>query len=455
MKILPLLSIVVLSGSALFTPTFADAWPQWMGPQRDGVWRETELLEKFPDAGPRVLWRKEVNAGYSGPAVANGRVFLLDRTQGPPLERKPGQRGIPEQPGTERLLCLDQSNGNTLWDHTWEAPYRIDFPAGPRATPIIDTDRVYVLGAMGDLRCLKTADGQLLWSRNFIKDFGLDDPPTWGWAAHPLLHGEKLISLVGGTNSAVVAFDKSTGKELWRALTTREIGYAPPVIASIAGKDQLIVWHTEALAGLRPDTGEVLWTFPYPAEGKPQRPEVTIGMPRIDDGQLFVTSFYHGALMLKFTGEKPELLWNRKSTSRSSFNAGLHTTMTTPTLKDGTIYGICGVGELRALDSKTGERLWETREHLHGKETMFGTSFLIQQGDSGNRFFIWTDLGDLVLAELTPAKYHEISRANLLEPTENARGRDVVWSHPAFAGKSIFARNQKELIRVSLDANQG
>lgn len=449
MSSIPALLVCCLS---IATSTLnADNWPQWMGPKRDGVWRDRGLLEEFPDGGPKVLWRKQVNSGYAGPAVDDGRVYLLDRQQGAPLERKPGERGIPELPGNERLVCLDESNGNLIWEHTWDAPYRIDFPSGPRATPIVEGNRVYLLGAMGDLRCVNATDGTLFWARNFIKDFALPNPPAWGWAAHPLLHGDKLFSLVGGTNSAVVAFDKSTGKELWRALSTREIGYAPPIIARIDGRDQLIVWHTEALAGLRPETGEVLWTIAYPVEGKHQRPEVSIGMPRVDRDQLFVTSFYHGSLMLKFTGEKADLLWNKKSTSRSSFNAGLHTTMTTPVLKDGFIYGICGTGELRCLDSKTGERIWETRDHLNGKETLFGTSFIVQHGDSGNRFFIWTDLGDLILAELTPEKYREISRAHLLEPTENARGREVVWSHPAFANKSVFARNQKELIRVSLD----
>ncbi|HVK57476.1 MAG TPA: PQQ-binding-like beta-propeller repeat protein, partial [Candidatus Kapabacteria bacterium] len=243
------------------------------------------------------------------------------------------------------------------------------------------------------------------------------------------------------------------GKELWRALTSREIGYAPPVIAKVAGKEQVIIWHTEAVAGVRPESGEVIWSVQYPVEGKHQRPEVTIAMPRVEGDLLFVTSFYHGGLMLKFTGEKAEVLWNKKSTSRSSFNAGLHTTMTTPVLKDGFIYGICGTGELRCLRADTGERVWETREHVNGKETVFGTSFLIKNGERGDRFFIWTDLGDLIIADLTPEKYREVSRAHLLDPVENARGRDVVWSHPAFAQKSFFARNQKEIICVSLEAD--
>ncbi|HEX7862569.1 MAG TPA: PQQ-binding-like beta-propeller repeat protein [Verrucomicrobiae bacterium] len=432
--------------------SFAEDWPQWLGPKRDGIVRETGLLEKFPADGPKVLWRKPINGGYSGPAVANGRVYVMDRIAGPPLERKPGERGMPELIGEERVLCLDERTGDLIWEHKYESRYRIDFPSGPRTTPTIDGERVYTLGAMGDLRCLDAKDGSLVWAKNFPTEYEIKNPQAWGWAAHPLIHGQKIICMVGGTNTAVVAFDKRSGKELWRALTTHEIGYAPPVVATVAGKEQLIVWHTEALAGLRPDSGELIWSVPYPAEGKHQRPEVTIGMPRVQDGLVFVTSFYHGGLMLKFAGEKAELLWNKKSTSRSSFNAGLHTTMTTPVLKEGFIYGVCGGGTLRCLNAKTGERVWETREHVNGKETMFGTSFLIQAGEKTDRFFIWTDLGDLILARLTPEKYEEISRAHLLDPIENARGREVVWSHPAFADKKFFARNQKEIICVSLGA---
>jgi outer membrane protein assembly factor BamB len=249
-----------------------------------------------------------------------------------------------------------------------------------------------------------------------------------------------------------VAFEKATGKEAWRALTTREVGYAPPVIAKVAGKDQLVVWHTEAVAGLRPQTGEVIWTVAYPPEGRPQRPEVTVRMPRVSGELLFVSSYYHGALMLKFEGEKAGVLWNRKSSSKSSFNAGLHSLMTTPVLKDGFIYGVCGASELRCLKAETGERVWETLDHFNGKQAMFGSAFLTQHGEQGNEFFIWTDLGDLIIAKLSPEKYEEVSRAHLLDPVENARGRDVVWSAPAFANKCFFARNQKELICVSLAA---
>lgn len=441
-----LLSASLLTLSA--TGSLADAWPQWLGPHRDAVWRETGIIDQFPATGPEILWRKELQGGYAGPAVGGGLVIITDRIAGPPIKRAPGERGIPELPGQERIVALDSGSGQVKWQHAYEAPYRIDFPSGPRATPIIDGGRVYVLGAMGDLLCLEAADGKLAWKVNLMKHLELAEPPVWGWAAHPLLHQGRLIVMGGGKGSAVVAFDAASGKEAWRALDAKEIGYAPPVVAKVNGREQLIVWHTEALAGLDPESGKQLWTVAYPVEGKHQRPEVTIAMPRVENDTLVVTSFYHGALALKFDEGQPKVLWNKKSTSRSSFNAGLHTTMTTPVVKDGYIYGICGGGELRCLDAKTGERVWETLEHLRGKPTMFGTSFLIEQGD---RVFIWTDLGDLIIAKLSPEKYEEISRAHLLDPLENARGREVTWSHPAFAEKKFFGRNSKELICVDLE----
>ncbi|HAB16551.1 MAG TPA: pyrrolo-quinoline quinone, partial [Verrucomicrobiales bacterium] len=265
----------------------ADDWPQWMGPRRDGVWRETGIVEAFPTNGPTVVWRTDVKAGYVGPAVVGSQLFMLDRVSGKMPERKKGDRSLPVVPGNERVLCVDTATGKTLWEHTYDSAYRISYPSGPRATPLVADGRVYSLGAMGDLKCLKAADGAVVWSVNFLTKFNLDEPPVWGWAAHPLLDGDRLVCLVGGTNSAVVAFHKDTGQELWRALTTQEIGYAPPMIYEVGGRRQLIVWHPEAITALEPETGKVMWTQKYPIEGKPQRPEVTIAAPRFDGRHLF------------------------------------------------------------------------------------------------------------------------------------------------------------------------
>jgi outer membrane protein assembly factor BamB len=438
------MSVSAYAGSAL-----ADDWPQWMGPKRDGVWREKGIIEKFPTNGPSILWRAPVNRGYCGPAVAGDRVFMLDRKPGPPLQRKPGDRTIPTAAGNERVLCMDANTGSNIWEHVYDCPYRIGYPSGPRATPVVAGGRVFTLGAMGDLLCLEAKTGKIIWERHLLKDFELADPPTWGYAAHPLLDGERLICLVGGTNSAVVAFNKDTGKEIWRALTAVEIGYAPPVLHTIGGKRQLIIWHPDALAGLEPETGKVLWTQKYPVEGKPQRPEVTIATPRISGDRLFVTSFYHGSLLLQITNDPPgaRVVWDRHSSSQSEFNQGLHTVMCTPVWKDGKIYGVCGNGELRCLDAATGDRVWESDGAMGGKQGLFGNAFLIEHED---KVFLWNDQGELILARLTPKGFDQISSAKLLETSENTRGRDITWCHPAFANRCAYVHNGKEFICISL-----
>jgi outer membrane protein assembly factor BamB len=430
----------------------ADDWPQWLGPQRDGVWRETGIIEKLPPGGPKVLWRAQVNAGYCGPAVAGGRVFLLDRTAGQMPERKPGDRSLPQIPGTERVLCLEAGTGAKLWEHTYDCPYRIDYPAGPRTTPIAAGGRVYTLGAMGDLLCLSASTGAVVWWRNFLKDFQLAEPPLWGWAAHPLLDGDRLICLVGGTNSAVVAFHKETGKEIWRALTAQEIGYAPPVIHTIGGRRQLIVWHPDAVTGLEPETGKVLWAVKYPVDARPKRPEVTIAMPRLEGRRLFLTEYYQGSLMLELDSDPPgaQVLWNRHGKPGVDFSAGLHTVMSTPVFKAGFIYGVCGGGELRCLDAATGERKWETYAATGNKPAPLANVFIV---DEAGRYWLWTDQGELIVARLTPQGYQELSRAKLLGTVENTRGRDVLWCHPAFANRCIYLHNGQEFVCVSLAAS--
>jgi outer membrane protein assembly factor BamB len=300
---------------------------------------------------------------------------------------------------------------------------------------------------MGDLKCLRADSDEVVWARNFPRDYNLTKPPVWGWAAHPLLDGDRLICLVGGTNTAVVAFNKDTGKEVWHALTAVEIGYAPPVIYSIRGQRQLIIWHTDAVNGLDPQTGRVLWSQPYPVGGEPKRPEVTVAMPRLEADKLFLTCFYQGSMLLELAPEGPKIVWNRRSSSDEVMNDGLHTILCTPQFRDGYIYGVCGFGELRCLDAKTGDRKWETYAATGGQKAFFGNAFLTMQED---RTFIWNDQGELIIARLKPEGYEEISRAKLLEPLEKTRGRTITWCHPAYANRCAYVHNGKELICVSL-----
>src|SRR5262249_35824865 len=181
-----------------------DDWPQWLGPQRDGVWRETGILEKFPKDGPKVRWRAPVGGGYAGPAVADGKVFVLDRVLSPGSKDPDNLFARSKSEGVERVLCLEEATGKVLWKHEYECKYDVSYPCGPRCTPVVAGGKVYTLGAMGNLFCLEEATGKVAWSKDFVKDYRAP-VALWGFAAHPLLDGDKLICLVGGEN-VVVAF---------------------------------------------------------------------------------------------------------------------------------------------------------------------------------------------------------------------------------------------------------
>ena len=420
----------------------ADDWPQWLGPQRDGVWREAGILEKFPAEGPKVRWRTPIGSGYTGPAVANGRVYVMDRQLAPGASNPSNPFARGEIPGSERVLCLNEADGKILWQHEYDCPYVVSYPAGPRVTPTVNDGKVYTLGTEGNLICLDTEKGKLIWSHELTKDYKTKTP-MWGFAGHPLIDGKKLICLVGGEGSVAVAFDKDSGKELWRALSAKEPGYCPPMIYDFAGKRQLIIWHPEAVSALDPETGKVIWSYPLTPS---VRSGMTIPSPRKSGDLLFLTSFYNGSLMLRVDSDKPSLVWQSKKVSEMDTD-GLHSVMSTPVLENGYIYGSCSYGQFRCLKADTGERLWETFEPTTGKSVRWGNAFIIKNGD---HYFLFNEKGDLIIAKLTPEKYEEISRAHLLEPTNTDPGRPVVWSHPAFANRCVYARNDKEIICVLL-----
>ncbi len=438
------LTIVVLLASAVLPAVHADDWPQWLGPNRDGVWRETGIPDRFPEGGPKVRWRAKVSAGYAGPAVGGDRVYLLDRVlaegaknHAEPFPQRPG-KGIA---GTERVLCLSDKDGSLLWKHEYDCPYTISYPLGPRATPVVRDGKVYTLGAEGNLFCLDAATGKIVWGRELKKDYSVK-APLWGFASHPLLDGDKLICLVGGDGTTVVAFDKNSGKELWRALKSRELGYAPPMIYELGGKRQLIVWHGEAVNGLDPETGQVYWTHPAKSYMG-----MSIATPLQIGDDLFVTAHPNLALLLhpKGDGTAPDVVW------RGDKKTGFASVFGTPFAQDGYIYGVHTGGFLCCIKADTGERLWETAEPVAGKRLGSAECFLIKNGD---RFFVFNEKGDLLLARLTPKGYEQISRTHLLDPTSSAFNRDVLWTPPAFAHRCIYVRNDKELVCVSLAAEE-
>ncbi len=418
----------VLGGNALF----ADDWPQWLGPRRDSIWRESGVIERFPTNGPPVRWRTGIGGGYGGPSVAEGRVYVADRQLAPDA----GAR-------FERVICLREADGEVLWKYEYECPYTISYPVGPRVTPTVSQGKVYALGAEGNLVCLEAVGGKLLWSREFKKEYGVK-APVWGFAGHPLVDGQRLICLAGGAGSTVVAFDKDTGREIWRALSAGEPGYSSPVICEAGGQRQLILWHPEAANSLDPVTGEAYWSVPFKS-----RSGMTLATPRKLGDRLFFTAFYSGSLMLRLDPAKPgaAIAWRTLKVSEKD-TTHLNAVMCTPFLEDGYIYGVCSYGQLRCLKLETGERVWETfAATTSGGPVRWANAFIVK---NGTRFFLFNEAGDLIIAKLSPRSYEEISRTHLLEPVNKDCGRAVVWSHPAFANRHLYARNDREIICVDL-----
>ncbi len=443
---LPTLSLLAALSFAIAAP--AADWPGWMGVDREGVWKEDGILEKFPKGRPKVLWRTPINHGYSGPAVVGDRVYVMDRKLAG-LADSPGnpfERG--EIPGNERVLCLDASSGKIIWEHAYDCQYTVSYASGPRATPTVDGDRIYTLGAEGDLLCLGAADGKVKWSHNFKTLFGIK-APTWGFTGSPLVDGDLLICLAGGDGTTAVAFDKLSGEQRWTELSAKEPGYAPPKIIEHGGKRLLIIWHPESVNALDPQTGEIRWTVDWPL-----RSGLSVATPRLNGDRLFFSCFYNGSMMLELKADNsaPGILWR---TERASENPArtthLHGIMSTPVFTDEHIYGVGSYGEFRCLEAESGDRLWSSLKPIAlDKPTRWGNAFITPQA---GRYFLFTEKGDLVIAGLSPEGYTEIDRAHLIEPDgADMRQRKIVWSHPAYARKCCFVRNDSEIICVSLAA---
>jgi hypothetical protein len=285
--------------------------------------------------------------------------------------------------------------------------------------------------------------------------------PVWGFAAHPLIDGEKLICLAGGSpGKLVIAFDKKTGKELWAAESCPgDFGYCPPMIYEFGGKRQLIIWHSHAVLGLEPETGKRIWRIGFESKAA-----LTAPTPRkVGNDQLFITSFYNGSMLMKVAADKAEVVWKSKAGGElPDQTTDLSSIMPTPFVDGDYTYGVCSYGQLRCIKTATGERIWETMKATRGALTppkvaakeepgtseRWSNAFLIRHED---RYFLFNEQGDLIIAKLSPQGYEELSRTHIIDPTNTmARGRKVVWMHPAFADRCVFAKNDEELVCVSL-----
>jgi outer membrane protein assembly factor BamB len=375
--------------------------------------------------------------------VAQGRVYVTDRRlpETAVASSDPFQRAAIA--GGERVLCLNETDGKLLWQHQYDCTYTISYPAGPRVAPLVNDGKVFTLGAEGNLLCLDAENGKELWSHDFKKEFNTKTP-MWGFAGHPIIDGDKIICLVGGAGSTLIAFNRNTGKEIWRALSTEEPGYSSPILCEAGGKKQLILWEPEAANSVDPETGQGYWSVPFKS-----RSGLTVSTPRKMGDLLFFTSFYNGSLMVRLDSAQPAAtpVWqtiggNEKDTTH------LNSILCTPFLDGGYVYGVCSYGQLRCLNAQTGERVWDTlTATTTGEPVRWANAFIVKNED---RFFLFNERGDLIIARLSPKGYNEISRTHLLDPVNKDPGRPVVWSHPAFANRRIYARNDREIICAGL-----
>jgi outer membrane protein assembly factor BamB len=412
----------IIGLSLLALAAHADDWPQWRGPQRDGVWREQGIVESFPANGLKVLWRAEAGGGWSSPIVAEGRVFLIDSEL-----KKPKAR--------ERVRAFDAVSGQIVWTHAYDVDYPdwafgADQMGGPTATSAVADGRIYSVGINGAVTCLATANGERIWSKDLMKEYGA---ASFSLRASPLIDGDRVIFVVGGKPGAyLVALDRHTGREVWKAME-EAVTNSTPAIVEVGGQRQLIVWTAESVTSLNPATGAVLWrqamtTTSYDANATP----VSLGDRLLLSG-----------LMLQLDADKPgaKVLWPEGG---GALKRVLSNT-STPLLTHEAVYSATNRGDLVCLDANTGKELWHTDKVTDRKN---GVSIHITP--NGDTAFLYTNLGELIHARLSPAGYEEISRAKLIEPVYSFGGRKISWSPPSYASRCVFVRNEHEILCASL-----
>jgi outer membrane protein assembly factor BamB len=379
-------------------------WPQFLGPDRDGVSPETGLLETWPQTGPPILWQRPVGSGFSGPVVAGGRLILMHRL---------GDKEI--------VGCLDAATGKDQWQFAYPTSFRDDFgmDEGPRSTPLIAGNHVYTLGAEGRLHCLDLPSGKKIWERSLNAEYQVPKG-FFGVATSPLVEGNLLLLNVGGKGAGIVAFDKDTGKEVWRA-TNHEASYSSPVAATLNGKRQIVFFTREGIVLLDPRTGTINYSKHWRAR---IQASVNAATPLVTGDLIFISACYvTGAILLQVGTDQIEELWKSDEVMSNHYNTCVQS--------KGFLYGFHGRQEegakLRCVELKTGKVQW-TDDHAG-----CGSMILAE-----NRLIILNEHGELILVEATPVSYKEKARAQVL--TAPCR------SPLALANGLLYGRDSKKLV---------
>ena len=392
-------------------------WPSFRGPSRDGHYRQTTIRTDWPAAGLRPMWKQPVGGGYASFVAARGRAFTIE------------QRG-----SQEVAAAYDIATGRELWTNAWNSMFREMMGGdGPRATPTWSDGRVYVLGALGELRVLDEASGRVIWRVNILEDNGATNL-QWGMAAAPLIVDDTVVVMPGGSDGrSVVAYDKVTGKRAWSALDDTA-SYSSPMLVTIGGVRQILVFTASRLAGITPEKGEVLWEYPWRTMY-----DVNASQPLlIGDNRVFISTGYGtGAAVIELTGGAAlqgggaALQGPRSFAVREVWrNIRMKNQFSSSVLHDGFIYGL-DEAILACVDAATGDLKWKGGRYGYG-QVMLASGHLI----------VLTEGGDMALVRATPVKHEEIARFPLFD--------GKTWNHPAIADGILLVRNLAEMAAFDL-----
>ena len=380
-------------------------WTDFRGPLRDGHYRERPIRTDWPGGGLRPLWKQPIGGGYASFVIARNRAFTIE------------QRGP-----REVVAAYDVRTGRELWTNAWDALFTESLGGdGPRATPTWANGVVYALGATGELRALDEETGRTIWRINIIDDNGATNL-DWGMAGSPLVTGSSVVVLPGGPNGrSVVAYERRTGKRMWSMLGDKQ-AYASPMLVTLAGVQQILVFAATRLMGLSPDGGSVLWDFPW------QTPfDINAGQPIVvGSNRVFLSSGYGtGAAVIEVTpqgaGFTVTQIW-RNNRMKNQFTSSV--------LHDGFVYGLDD-SIMACLDVATGELRWKGGRYGHGQVLL-----------AAGHLIVLTEDGDLALVRATPDRHEEIARFPAIE--------GKTWNHPAIADGYLLVRNIAEMAAFDL-----
>jgi outer membrane protein assembly factor BamB len=372
----------------------------------------------------KIRWRRPVGGGWASPVVSQGRVFVFDVAMIKPVAK-------------ERLHCFEEKTGRILWVFAYEEPYGEwtyvpERGAGPTATPIVEGDRIYIVGANGRTHCLDVNTGRVRWEKKIGQEYQVSEMSC---RPSPLIEDSMLIVFTGAKPGAsVLALDKQTGREVWKGLDD-PVSNSSPIVIQAGGKRQLIVWSDSSLASLDPASGQVYWR-----ERMVTSNNDSVATPVFQGGRLLVSG-----LMVDVSANPPAAVF-RWPEIRTPAKRILSNT-STPWMRGEHIFAAKGRGELVCLEAATGRQIWSTNGLTAAK-----TGASIQLTPQGGGYFLFTDEGNLIRGQLSPAGYREISRAHLLDPTWPFEQTKYVYAPPAFANAHVFARSEAEVVCASLRA---